>query len=577
VFGLPFHQVWAADFEFRSTPGVRPEPLCLVARELGSGRLLRLWRDELPPHPPFSVDEHTLFVAYYGPAEWSCFLELGWPLPVRIIDLYAEFRAETNGLALPAGRGLLGALGWHGLASITKDEKHDMRSLVLRGGPWSSDERAAILDYCQSDVDCLGPLLERMLPRLRTDRRGLGQALLRGRYSAATARMEHTGVPIDVPTLARLRAGWDDIKLDLIRVVDRDYGVYDGTVFKAGLFAAWLADRGIAWPRTATGRLHVDQDTFRDMAKLHPELEPLKELRSSLSEMRLEDLAVGPDGRNRTLLSPFRAATGRNQPSNTRFIFGPAVWLRGLIKPGPGRALAYVDWASQEVAIAAALSGDEAMIDAVQSGDPYLAFAVRAGLAPADATKQSHGALRDACKVVVLGTNYGMGAQTLAARLGCSVLEAKDLLRRLAKTFPEFWAWAEHVVDVGMLSGRLSTVFGWPVHVTDGSRPTALRNFPMQANGAEMLRLACCLTTERGVDVCAPVHDALLIEAADSELSEVVTATRKAMAEASAAVLGGMTVATDVAVVAYPDRYLDPSGRGRVMWARAMELLSRGS
>ena len=55
------------------------------------------------------------------------------------------------------------------------------------------------------------------------------------------------------------------------------------------------------------------------------------------------DLAVGAEGRNRTLLSPFGARTGRNTPSNTKFIFGPAVWLRGLIRPDPGKALAYID------------------------------------------------------------------------------------------------------------------------------------------------------------------------------------------------------------------------------------------
>ena len=94
------------------------------------------------------------------------------------------------------------------------------------------------------------------------------------------------------------------------------------------------------------------------MSKTYPKLAPLKELRHALGEMRLEEIAVGPDGRNRTMLSPFGARTGRNTPSNTRFIFGPAVWLRGLIKPKPGTALAYIDWSSQEVAIAAALSGD---------------------------------------------------------------------------------------------------------------------------------------------------------------------------------------------------------------------------
>ena len=67
-----------------------------------------------------------LFVAYYAPAELSCFLALGWPLPARILDLYIEFRAETNGLALPIGRGLLGALSSsrHLVHYFRREENH---------------------------------------------------------------------------------------------------------------------------------------------------------------------------------------------------------------------------------------------------------------------------------------------------------------------------------------------------------------------------------------------------------------------------------------------------------------------
>src|SRR5262249_57388194 len=109
--------------------------------------------------------------------------------------------------------------------------------------------------------------------------------------------------------------------------------------------------------------------TFRQMARAYPAAAPMRELRGSLAELRLNDLAVGQDGRNRVILSAFRARSGRNAPSNSKFIFGPSVWLRGLIKPPPGYALAYVDWKQQEFGIAAALSGDIAMQAAYLSGD----------------------------------------------------------------------------------------------------------------------------------------------------------------------------------------------------------------
>ena len=81
---------------------------------------------------------------------------------------------------------------------------------------------------------------------------------------------------------------------------------------------------------------------------------PLHELRKTLHGFKLNKLAVGSDSRNRTMLSPFSAKTGRNQPSTTKYAFGPAKWVRGLIKPKIGSALAHCDWSSQELAVAAA-------------------------------------------------------------------------------------------------------------------------------------------------------------------------------------------------------------------------------
>ena len=136
---------------------------------------------------------------------------MGWPKPANILDLFVEFRDRTNGLTTPAGAGLVGALTYFGLDALAAQEKDEMRLLVLRGGPWSEDERAALLDYCATDTAALERLLPAMLPRI-----DLPRALLRGRYMAAAAAMESAGVPIDVPTLELLREHWTDIQDDLI-------------------------------------------------------------------------------------------------------------------------------------------------------------------------------------------------------------------------------------------------------------------------------------------------------------------------------------------------------------------------
>jgi DNA polymerase-1 len=401
-----------------------------------------------------------------------------------VLDLCAEFRDRTCGLELPTGRSLIGALVFHGLDHIDAAEKKDIQEAIGNGtwrGRYTPKE---ILDYCETDVEALQRLLPAMLPRI-----DLPRALLRGRYMAAAAVMEWNGVPIDTATLALLREYWGDIKDDLIGAID-DHGIYDGRTFKTDRWGRFLVAHNIPWPRLESGQLDLSDKTFRQMSKSYAVVAPYRELRSALSDLRLNDLAVGTDGRNRTILSAFKARTGRNQPSSSAYIFGPSVWLRGLIQPPPGCGVAYVDWSQQEFGIAAALSGDAAMQTAYRSGDPYLAFAKQAGAVPADATKASHGPTRELFKQCVLATQYGMGDESLALRIGQPPIVARDLLRAHRETYRQFWDWSDGAINFAMLSGSLHTVFGWHVHIGEKVNPRSLRNFPMQANGAEMLRLA---------------------------------------------------------------------------------------
>ena len=722
-----YSAVWLVDFEFFAPPGERPVPLCLVAREFLTDRLLRVWLDGEssptgPESAPFDVGPETLFVAYYASAELGCYLAMDWPLPVRVLDLFVEFRNLTNGRATICGAGLLGALAHFGLSAIDTAEKTEMRDLAMRGGPYSESEQTALLDYCQSDVDALARLLPAMLPSI-----DLPRALLRGRYMAAAARMEWNGVPVDAARLEQLQQYWCEIQSQLVRRINDRYGVYvprdsrpinpdsafgravlteaealeldpitlaesaetiwrihretdkpffeakrearrgtglttarlnrwedrgfdnatwphldltarelagrfpelgigpgfqmdsgvDTTDYAAALWGllrdendrpkprhhpdilreavelvqhssgdpglrpmrfsterweAYLVKHEIPWPRLPSGSLALDDETFRQMARRYPDrVGPIRELRHTLGQLRLNDLSVGSDGRNRCLLSAFRSRTGRNQPSNSRFIFGPSCWLRSLIRPGPGRAIAYVDWSQQEFGIAAALSDDQNMKVAYQSGDPYLAFAKQAGAVPPDATKQSHPQERGQFKVCALAVQYGMGEESLGQSLGEPPVFARQLLRLHRQTYPAFWRWSEAAVDHAMLHGWLQTVFGWRIHTGSQVNPRSLANFPCQANGAEMLRLACCLATERGIQICAPVHDAVLIEAAIDNIEATVRETQRAMREASEMILDGFALRTDAGLVVHPNRFSDE--RGEEMWTTVTEIL----
>jgi hypothetical protein len=506
----------------------------------------------------------SLFVAYSAAAELGCHLALGWAMPDRVLDLYFEFKHQTNGvLPIKHSRNFLSALTFYGLGGIEVIEKREMIELILRGGPWSQTEQSDILEYCESDVIGLRKLLPKMLPQIR-----LPYALFRGRFAGALSRI--VGVPIDVPLFNRLQTNWGAIQDRLITEMD-NYGLYEGRSFKQNRFAELLMRENIAWPMTEMGQLSLEDDTFNDLAKTYPKLKPIRQLRQALSGMRLHDLAVSKAGFNRCFLNPFGSRTGRNQPSNSEFIFGPAKWLRGLIKPPEGYGISYLDWGGQEFGTAAALSQDRNMMDAYLSGDAYVWFAKKGGLLPPDATKKSHREKRDLYKTAILAINYGIGRESLALLINVPILFAQRILDLHHELFADYWRWSGRALNHAMLFGWQQTVFDWIYRLPKEPNPRSIRDFHMQANGGELLRLAICLATENGIRVCAPVHDALLVMAPLAILDREVTRMRDYMAEASRVVLNGFELFTDSVEVRFPDRYC-PKG-AEAMWKLVMRLL----
>ena len=571
-----YEDVITLDFEFVVEDRERPRPICLVAKSLKTGAETKLWIVE-GVQCPLPAGQEYLYVAYFASAEWNCFLSLGWDLPARIIDLYPEYRRMTNGAVgytTRSGYGLLAAADAFGVTTMDTNHKTDMRELIMSGGPWSPEQQNDILEYCAHDVTITTNLFRQMWPKIATDRLALTQALLRGRYTVAVAKMEFAGTPIDTVLLTKLKSNWPELRLHLIKAVDQDYGVYEGSTFKQSKFEHWVSAQAIPWPRTDLGKLRLDEATFRQMSKSHTQVAALHELRITLAQMRTLKLHVGTDGRNRTLLSPFASKTGRNQPSTTKFIFGNSAWLRSLIKPQKGFGLAYVDFSSQEIAIAAALSGDPKMWQAYNSGDPYMAFAIQAGLAPEGATKSSHKAIRNRCKQIMLGVGYGMGAEALALAAGIHRVEANGLLNNHRMTYRIFWKWAEANQMRALMGEPLVTPLGWKLQLRNDPDPNdrSLLNWPMQSTGADIMRLAACMLTEAGIEVCCPIHDAFLVRFPLAEEIDVIAKTTKLMVDASAIVMGlGYACRVDADIVRYPDRYMDE--RGEKMFSTITRLL----
>jgi hypothetical protein len=572
-YPIPVSEIVFVDFEFVADTGEQPKPVCVVARELTSGRISRVWLEgERRSEPPFPCGPNVLVVAYYASAEMGCFLALDWEMPRLVVDLFAEFRTQTNGLTLPHGNGLLGAMQWFGLNGMEAAKKDSLRQRILTGAPYNSQEREEILAYCESDVNALPELYDRLM----VNPAALIPALWRGEFMKAIALAEFAGVPIDSALYQMMGKHWPALQAEVIGLVNQSIPVFDGLHFRERLFESWLDSRGLLeeWPRMSTHEIALDDDTFQQMTFTHPEIRPLRQARQMLGQMHKPGLAVGADGRNRCLLSPFATKTGRCAPSTAKFIFGNPGYMRALIRPETGKALAYVDWEQQEFAIGAALSGDPAMQEAYRSGDPYLSFAKFAKAVPENATKKPHPVERDLFKTVILATQYLIGPISLAFRLGVTLQEATDLLRHHRRIFSRFWEWSDAVSDYSQLYGSLTAALGWRLEMSPSTNLRTMRNFAMQANASEMLRLAMAYTLEAGVIVVAPVHDAVLIEADDDQIEHTVSKTQAAMEKASRTVLAGFPLRTEVKIIRAPDRF-PLKDENAEMWRWIIDSLRR--
>jgi hypothetical protein len=502
-----FGSVVVCDFEYEVAPGDLPKVLCMVAYVLDENlrhvRTIRLWRGEFGPTPPLDVGPDSLFVAYSAWAEMTCFKVLGWKFPVHIFDLHTAYLAASNILRpynpddvhKKQRKRLSDACRTHGIEGWERIEKETI-SKAIGDGTWHalfSPQEA--LDYNEEDVRTEVMLLRAQLltgadvPRI----------LHWSNYSAKTvALIQARGMPIDMELWNLVQENKAAVVAELLRQFDPSYGseypIYkpDGK-WSYRRFEQWLVHAGVtAWPRLESGKLDTDSDAFRLMYHV-PGIEGLHALRDSLGFIVKARLPIGKDGRNRPSLFPFGTATGRN--AHAKSPYNAHAGMRGFMVFPPGSIGFYLDWRSQEVGVAAALSGDRKLMDDYASGDVYHALARLCGLTDDPDPirwKTLNRAQRDRMKSLQLGVNYGMGVPYLARGLDRHSLIASEIIERHKRRYHRFWQYRADEVQTAMLERRMESVFGWPLHITHSPNQRTLYNFPMQSGGAEMLRLAAC-------------------------------------------------------------------------------------
>ena len=306
---LPFPEIWCVDTEYYPGAGLANggrngdpiTPHCLVALEMRSGRTVRIHPDEFGPFPPYRLDNNALFIAFNNAAEFGVHIQRKWGQPACAIDAYVEFRHYVNDGRVKSGDrkkgfyGLGGALQYFCEDGIETAHKEEMRDQILRGPPFSASDVSAHVQYCEEDTLALARLVPHIVPTIRS----LPHAMMRANFQWCSALHEQRGIPIDLPLLERILRHWSGMQTDLVRERDA-FGIYevvDGKPhWRKQRFTDVVRQNGWSWPRYADGSLDETDETFYEMAGRYPAVETLRELRFSMSKLRLNDLAVGSDG-----------------------------------------------------------------------------------------------------------------------------------------------------------------------------------------------------------------------------------------------------------------------------------------
>jgi hypothetical protein len=509
-----FTTIVVCDFEYEVADGELPNVLCMVAYVLDERcrriRTIRQWRGEFGPAPPFDTGPDTLFVAYSAWAEMTCFMVLGWKFPVHIFDQHTAYLAASN-ILLPhtdekrkrEKKRLSDACRAYGIEGWERIDKEAI-SKAIGEGRWREYGQEVVRDYCEEDVRASTALLRAQL-RGRSWRYGFFPAdvervLHWSNYSAkSVAQIQARGMPIDMHLWNLVQENKAAVIRYLLARFDPSHGS-DSPIYTPegewsyARFESWLVSVGVvAWPRLASGKLDTDGDAFKLMYHI-PGIENLHALKDSLGVIAHAKLPIGRDGRNRPSLFPFCTATGRN--AHARSLYNAHAGVRSFMVFPDDTIGVYLDWRTQEIGIAAALSGDQALMHDYSTGDIYHALARLCGMTDDPDPvhwKEHNRPMRDRMKPLQLGINYGMGVPSLAKGLNRHPLIASAIIELHNRTYPRFWEWRGNEVQCAMLNRKMETVYGWPLYLSSSPNKKSLYNFPMQATVPK------CCASPRGV------------------------------------------------------------------------------
>jgi hypothetical protein len=469
----------------------------------------------------------------------------------------------------------------HSLAEATfkltgqvRDTEHKdiMRDLIISNPEsFTEEEKKLVQEYCTEDVIHLPKIYSEIINQFKI---ALGkrcnlemlekEMLLRGKYAALTAKMESRGYPIDFQKTKNFSSSVGPLLDECQREINELFPEIKPFRYERKTRRFSMNTRNIKewliknvdtkkWMETDNGDLSLSLDAwtnFYDFKHEYPKdnfgaqmvrylklKQNLNGFVPSASKNKKNFWgAVGSDKRVRPYFNPYGSIGSRSQPGSTSFLFLKPAWMRSLCSPQKGRAIASIDYGSEEFFISALTSNCKNMIDAYLSGDVYLYFAKLAKAVPMDGAREQYKKERNIFKAVTLSISYMQTAKGLSRKLSeetgeeFTETQAQILIDKFYASYPEFRGNQIKLAAKYKTESKLKLPCGWYLF-GDNDNERSSGNFNIQGFGASIMRKAVEMAEEAGLETIVTLHDALYIEY-DSGDFKVLDAFLKIMKEA---------------------------------------------
>ncbi len=420
--------------------------------------------------------------------------------------------------------------------------------LELEPEPPAEETTARLVRHAESSRRLAAPMRERLVERGSLDLYERIELPL----TAVLAAMEDAGVRIDTYRMgeitARLRDRVEELEARATELAGEEFMI--GSTQQV---AAILFDKlGLEPGRKGKTGYSTDSRVLRGLRDAHaivPVIEEWREYSKLLNTylLPLPSLISEADGRLHTTFNQAVAATGRLSTSNPNLQSIPVRTglgrqIRSAFVAEEGHRLLSADYSQVELRILAHVSGEPVLREAFGRGEDIHArtAAEVLGKDPATLTRSE----RDVAKMVNFGIIYGISSFGLAENLEIPREEAQAYIDTYLARFPRVQEFIARTIAQAAADGYVTTLLGRRRPIPElraSNRQTRSLgerlavNTVMQGTAADVIKVAMIRTHDRlhsegrGARLVLQVHDELLLEVPDTEVTAVRELVRAEM------------------------------------------------